>query len=152
MAETQDSDLHQHRRWRDIRHLLSLCQLDAPVKQRALAIFELLAEAEAKVHGCAVDEVVFHEVGAWDSIADIVAAAWLIERSGATSNAISEIQPSDRIPADVGHGRASDRTARSHCDDVPGDGHFFCTPYGANIRTHRMILLSNNIAVSLLLQ
>jgi hypothetical protein len=69
VAETQDSDLHQNRRWRDIRHLLSLCQLDAPVKQRALAIFELLAEAEAKVHGCAVDEVVFHEVGAWDSIA-----------------------------------------------------------------------------------
>lgn len=78
-------DRHHHRDWRDIRGHLHASQLDTAVKDRAIAIFERLAEAEAEVHGCAVGEVRFHEVGAWDSIADVVAAAWLIERSGATN-------------------------------------------------------------------
>ena len=74
-----------HREWREIRERLVNCQLDTAVLQRAVAIFELLAEAEAAIHGKPVDSVTFHEVGAWDSIADIVSAAWLIERCGDAS-------------------------------------------------------------------
>ena len=76
------ASIHEHRAghkaWADIRADLSGSGLDADVKKHALAIFELLAEAEAKVHGVAVDSVTFHEVGAVDSIVDIVAAAQLI--------------------------------------------------------------------------
>ena len=67
-----------HRAWADIRAELNRSGLDVDVKKHAVAIFELLAEAEAKVHGVEVESVTFHEVGAVDSIIDIVAAAQLI--------------------------------------------------------------------------
>ena len=67
-----------HKAWADIRAELNRSGLDADVKKHALAIFNLLAEAEAKVHGVEVESVTFHEVGAVDSIVDIVAAAQLI--------------------------------------------------------------------------
>ena len=66
------------RAWADIRAELNHSGLDADVKKHAVAIFELLAEAEAKVHGVEVESVTFHEVGAIDSIVDVVAAAQLI--------------------------------------------------------------------------
>lgn len=75
--------VHRHVHWRDLRERLSAAPLAPAVGDRAIAIFTLLAEAEAGVHGTPVDEATFHEVGAWDSIADIVAAAFLIETIGA---------------------------------------------------------------------
>lgn len=69
----------------DIRKLFSQSTLAPPVIERALAIFELLGRAESRVHGVPLDEVVFHEIGAWDSIMDIVTAAWLIETLSAAS-------------------------------------------------------------------
>jgi uncharacterized protein (TIGR00299 family) protein len=85
-VEEQDSthDAH-HRAYRDICGFLKDMRLAPSVLQRALTIFELLAQAEGQVHGLPAEEVSFHEVGGWDSIADIVAAAWLIDRfAGAT--------------------------------------------------------------------
>jgi len=67
---------HAHgRNWPDIRTLISATDLPAPAKKIALRAFELLAEAEAKVHGIVPDEVHFHEVGAVDTITDIVCAS-----------------------------------------------------------------------------
>jgi uncharacterized protein (TIGR00299 family) protein len=64
-----------HRHLGDIRNLIEASSLSDRVKQTSLRIFQKLAEAEAKVHGSSIDEVHFHEVGAVDSILDIVGAA-----------------------------------------------------------------------------
>ncbi|MFA7342678.1 MAG: nickel pincer cofactor biosynthesis protein LarC [Terrimicrobiaceae bacterium] len=70
-----DSHGHVHgRNYRDIRALLEKSTLDPDVKSRALSVFHRIAVAEGKIHGVPTEEVGFHEVGAADSIADIVAA------------------------------------------------------------------------------
>jgi len=70
------------RDWRKIRAIIEHGSLEARVKRRALATFERLARAEATVHGVEVDEVHFHEVGAVDSIVDIVGAAIGVQELG----------------------------------------------------------------------
>jgi uncharacterized protein (TIGR00299 family) protein len=62
-----------------IRRLIGESSLAAPVRERALALFERLGAAEAKVHGLPLDRVHFHEVGAVDSIVDLVGAAAAVE-------------------------------------------------------------------------
>jgi uncharacterized protein (TIGR00299 family) protein len=63
---------HPHRSWASIRSLLESADLPDAVRGPALAVFARLADAEARVHGVAPDDVTFHEVGSWDAIADIV--------------------------------------------------------------------------------
>ncbi|MGU3539413.1 LarC family nickel insertion protein [Methylobacterium sp. A54F] len=132
---------HHHRHWSEIREELSRADLDPAVRTHALAIFGHLAEAEARVHGIAVERVAFHEVGAWDSIADIVAAAHLIAVSGATEWSVSALP--------LGGGRVSTQhgplpvpapaTAlllegfRTLNDGIPGER---VTPTGAAILRH----------------
>lgn len=70
-----DEDRSQHRHLPDIKHIIEDSALSNAVKQTALAVFDRIAVAEGKVHNVPVDRVHFHEVGALDSIVDIVGAA-----------------------------------------------------------------------------
>ena len=71
----QTAESHPHRTLADIRQLIAASRLAEPVKETALAVFSLLAEAEGKVHGRPADTVHFHETGGVDAIIDIVGAA-----------------------------------------------------------------------------
>jgi len=79
------------RAWKQIRRLIERARLSAAVKAVGLEIFSGLAQAEAKIHGVAVDDVHFHEVGATDSIVDIMAAAIGVHELGIECFAFSPI-------------------------------------------------------------
>ena len=61
-----------HRHWGDLQHQIAEAALEPQLKDRVLAVFGLLAEAEAAVHGHAPEQVHFHEVGAMDALVDVV--------------------------------------------------------------------------------
>lgn len=71
---------HHHRHLADVNRIIDESTLDKAVKSRAKAIFLEIGKAESEVHGVGLDKIHFHEVGAIDSIADVVGAAWLIEK------------------------------------------------------------------------
>jgi uncharacterized protein (TIGR00299 family) protein len=76
---------HAHedsRNFADIKRLINRSKLSAWVKQKSIAVFQRIADAEGKIHGHPADEVHFHEVGAVDSIVDIVGAAIALELLG----------------------------------------------------------------------
>lgn len=73
---------HEHRNLADIRRIIDQGMLTENARSLALSIFECLAEAEGEAHGVSPDEVHFHEVGAVDSIIDIVAAAVCFDNLG----------------------------------------------------------------------
>lgn len=66
---------HSHNSWKEIRGLIENAGISEGAKKRALDIFSRIALAESQVHGVPVDNIAFHEVGALDSIIDIVGAA-----------------------------------------------------------------------------
>jgi pyridinium-3,5-bisthiocarboxylic acid mononucleotide nickel chelatase len=70
---------HGHRSFKDIAGLIEKSNFSDGVKSTSLAIFTKIARAEAKIHGHSIDEVHFHEVGAIDSIVDVVGAAICFE-------------------------------------------------------------------------
>ncbi len=72
----------RERTWRDIRALVEGSDLSEPAKASALETFRLLAETEATVHGTPPDDARFHEVGAIDSIADVVGVAVALHELG----------------------------------------------------------------------
>ena len=78
---------HQHhhadqRNFSEIKQIISRSKLSAWVKQKSIAVFARIAEAEGQIHGMPPNEVHFHEVGAVDSIVDIVGAAIALELLG----------------------------------------------------------------------
>ena len=73
---------HEHRGMAEIREILAACQMTKRARQIGEKIFEILAESEGKAHNVPVEEVHFHEVGAVDSVVDIVSAAVCLDNLG----------------------------------------------------------------------
>ena len=92
------------RHLRDIRRLFEKSDLSAAVKDRSLAIFERLGNAEATVHNCPLEEVHFHEVGAVDALVDVIGTALCVEYLGIQSISASHI-PTGSGFVDSEHGR-----------------------------------------------
>lgn len=85
--DEHDHDEHEHhhpeaRTYASIKKMIESSSLEQEIKDHALSIFLRIAKAEAKVHGKSVEEVHFHEVGALDSIIDIVGAAVAVHTLG----------------------------------------------------------------------
>jgi pyridinium-3,5-bisthiocarboxylic acid mononucleotide nickel chelatase len=95
---------HGHRAWAEIRALLAGSGLAPLVRDRALAVFGRLAEAEGRVHGVATEDVHFHEVGALDAIVDVVGSALGFTHLGIDAIHAAPL-PLGRGFVDTSHGR-----------------------------------------------
>ena len=81
-VEVISMETHHHRDFQHIQSLIGNSSLSDGVKAKSLAIFDRIAEAEAKIHGCDKEKVHFHEVGGVDAIVDIVGSCLGLERLG----------------------------------------------------------------------
>jgi hypothetical protein len=88
----------------EIEEILQAAHLAPPVREKSLAVFRRLAEAEAEVHGCTPSEVHFHEVGAADALLDIVGAVHGLHRLAIDKLFCSPL-PMSRGWTDCAHGR-----------------------------------------------
>ena len=86
-----DDHHHHHTGMREIRDIIGNLEMTEGARDLALRIFEILAQAESEAHGVPADEVHFHEVGAIDSIVDIVAAAVCFDDLGIRNVAVTGI-------------------------------------------------------------
>ena len=130
------------RSYADIKQILASSNLSEFCKKKAAAIFHVIAQAEAKVHAVSIDEVHFHEVGALDSIVDVVGAAicfeYLSENFGITKVVSSKIELGVGIvKCDHGHLNVPAPAVCEILKDVPvslGRANFeMTTPTGAAI-------------------
>jgi pyridinium-3,5-bisthiocarboxylic acid mononucleotide nickel chelatase len=129
---------HKHRHLHHITAMIDQSSLTPRAQELATSIFNELARAEAKVHGTAIEKVHFHEVGAVDSIADIVGSAIGFDLLGVERFECSPV-PTGHGFIDIAHGRCSlpaPATAELLCGiplaplDVEGE---LTTPTGAAI-------------------
>jgi uncharacterized protein (TIGR00299 family) protein len=97
---------HKHRHLHHIVDMIEAGQLSARAKELAKKIFQRLGEAEAKVHGTEIRKVHFHEVGAVDSIADIVGTAIALDLLGIERIEASPV-PTGCGFIEIAHGRCS---------------------------------------------
>lgn len=73
---------HHHRHLFDIRQIVEKLSMSESVKAHVLAVYELIAQAEATVHGEPMEHIHFHELGSMDAVADISAVCMMIEELG----------------------------------------------------------------------
>ena len=91
LVHVRADDDKTHRNYADIKELIEESTLSNDVKATSLEVFRRIAEAEAAIHGCTVEEIHFHEVGGIDAIVDIVGAALCIDYMGIEKVVASKI-------------------------------------------------------------
>ena len=74
-----DAHHHAHHGMAEIRSLIAELAVSETVKEKALAVYQSIAEAESRVHGAEVNQIHFHEVGSMDAVADVTAVCLLME-------------------------------------------------------------------------
>lgn len=131
---------HEHRHLADIEQIIEQAALTERAKSTAKKIFRILAEAEAKAHGTDVEQVHFHEVGAVDSIIDIIAAAVCLDNLDITEVIIPVLYEGTGtvrcqhgilpIPVPAVTNIAAQHQLSLHIMEVEGE---FVTPTGAAI-------------------
>ena len=120
---------HVHRNLADIVAIVEGADLSDGTRDVALRIFEVIAEAEAKAHGETVESVHFHEVGAVDSIVDVIACAWCLDDLGIDDVYVSALAEGE------GHVRCAHGVLPIPVPAVAN----ICEAYGLVLRrTHRM--------------
>lgn len=119
-----DGHPHVHRNLFDIYQIIDRLESNDRVKELARRMFRIVAEAESKAHGLPVEQVHFHEVGAIDSIVDIISVAVCVDDLGVDDVVVSALAE--------GHGHV-------HCQHgvlpvpVPATAHI-ASAYGLNLR------------------
>jgi len=126
----------KHRHLSDITEMIDGSDLTTRQKEMALAVFTRLAQAEARVHGHVIEKVHFHEVGAVDSIADVVGSCVALDLLGVQRIVCSPIPTGSGI-IDIAHGKVSvpapataELLAGIPLAESPGEGEL-TTPTGA---------------------
>jgi uncharacterized protein (TIGR00299 family) protein len=104
IKDAREGGTHEHRGLSEIVALIDRSSLDLKIKQKAIDIFVCLARAEAKVHGIAVEDVQFHEIGAVDAIVDIVSAAVCLDWLNIEAVFVSRVRTGFGF-TQCGHGR-----------------------------------------------
>lgn len=136
-----DHDHHEHRGLHDIRALIRSLPLEPPVLEDALAVYDLLAAAEAKAHGAPMEHIHFHEVGSLDAVADIVGCCWLMRRLRPERVAASPVATGSGT-VQCAHGilpvpAPATAILLEGIPTVPGDyAKELCTPTGAALVRH----------------
>jgi len=126
---------HAHRDYAEIKRLLKRARLDADVRALAGDIFARIAEVEAELHGVRLDRVAFHEVGAYDSIADVVGvAAAIVHLAPASIGSLPPVVGTGRVR--TAHGTLPVPATAALLAEIPivpeGEGEL-TTPTGAAI-------------------
>lgn len=138
---THEHHHHHHSGMSDIEHIIGGLAVSEKVRENALAVYKLIAEAESAAHGCPIEQIHFHEVGTMDAVTDIVGVCMLLE----------ELAPDKIIVSPINTGSGQVRCAHGilpvpapatayilkdvpiYSNDVRGE---LCTPTGAALLKH----------------
>jgi len=140
LVDVRAREGHAHRHLKHIREIIAAGDVPEPVKEKAIAVFTRLANAEAKVHGTTPEKIHFHEVGAVDAIIDIVGACAGISEMGIEKIYASPV-PTGSGWGNMAHGQMPlpapatlELLAAANAPTIPGPGPGeWVTPTGAAI-------------------